>query len=246
VGVPSGRPTWLNNDLMAYPDSSRSKIGIYQTKAHILNLLEIPQVEPVQLAHGIEPDEVLYLAAETPGGVQEIYRLMANTAESEKAFLWMDAGVEDFTYRPETDTVCYRELGGKTVICARGDDGEILVMVKGRTRGALSKDGRYLVTEGDGEPVKIFDDDRVRPDYLPTEVIPPSFWIHDLETGKEVLWEGVHGKSFEWYDAATYYGSFLLWGFDGHGVNRNVTLFDLRNYLKGQGWDVPQRTQPAL
>ncbi|MCP4870568.1 MAG: hypothetical protein GY898_17835 [Proteobacteria bacterium] len=240
VGVPSARPTWVNSELMAYPDSSGSKIGIYQTSSHILNLLEIPHVNPEQLARGIGADHVLYLAAETRGGVQDIYRLEANTAETEKAFLWMDSGVEDFTYRPESDTVCYRELAGKDVICADGETGKELVVVKDRLRGALSKDNRYLVTEAPGEPVKIFDDDRERPDYLPTTVTPPALWILDLETGKEVLWEGVHGTNFEWYDAATYYGSFMLWGFDGHETNRNVTLVDLRNYLKGQGWDVPQ------
>ena len=242
VGVPSGRPAWINSELMAYPDSSGSKIGIYQTSSHILNLLEIPHVHPQQLARGAEADHVLYLAAETPGGVQDIYRLEANTAETEKAFLWMDSGVEDFTYRPESDTVCYRELSGKDVICAAGEDGKELVVVKGRTRGALSRDNRYLVTEALGEPVKIFEDDRVRPDYLPTTVTPPVLWIRDLETGQEVLWEGVHGTNFEWYDAATYYGSFMLWGFDGHETNRNVTLVDLRNFLKGEGWDAPQAT----
>jgi len=230
---------------MAYPDSSASKIGIYQTSAHILNLLEIPQVHPKQLARGVGADHVLYLAAETPGGVQDIYRLEANTAEAEKAFLWMDSGVETFTFRPELDVVCYREFAGKDVICAAGEDGEELVVVKDRRRGSLSKDGRYLVTEAPGEPVKIFEDDVVRPDYLPTEVIPPALWILDLETGKEVLWEGVHGTWFEWYDAATYYASFMLWGFDGHETNRNVTLVDLRNYLKGEGWDVPHEALPV-
>ena len=241
VGVPRGRPAWINSELVAYPDSSGGKIGIYQTSSHVLNLLEIALVEPEQLTRGAAADEVLFLAAETPGGVQDVYRLSANTAETEKAFLWMDTGAETFTYRPETDTVCYRELGGKDVICAKGEDGEEIVRVEDRDRGALSIDGRYLVTEGMGEPVKIFNDDRTRPDYLPTTVTPPVLYVRDLETGEEVLWEGVHGTDFEWYDAATYYGSFMLWGFDGHEINRNVTLVDLRNFLKGEGWDVPQQ-----
>jgi hypothetical protein len=57
----------------------------------------------------------------------------------------------------------------------------------------------------------------------------------------------VHGTEFEWYQAAPYYGSFMLWGFDGMENNRNVTLYDLRNYMKGADWEVPvQRSATAV
>ena len=240
VGIPRARPAWLTADMLAYADASGRKIGVYQVSSHILNLLELDQVEPEQLTRGKEVDEVLYMAAETPGGVRDIYRLAVNTAESEKAFQWMDLGVEDFTYQPLVDTVCYRELGGKDVVCARAEDGEELVRVEGRLRGGLSTDGRYLVTEGPGEPVKVFPEGAgEKPSFLPEEIVPPALWIMDVQAGKEILWEGVHGTQFEWYGAAPYYGSFLLWGFDGLESNRNVTLVDLRNYMKGQGWNVP-------
>lgn len=239
VGAPPAGPAWLNPEMLAYPDSTGRKIGIYQVSAHVLNLLEVPQVEPVQLTRGQAPDDLLYLAGETPGGAKDIYRLSVNTADSEKAFLWLEYGAESFTYAHEVDIVCYREMASDTVICARGQSGEEIVRVDGRKRGTVSKDGRYLVTEGDGEPIRVTPEGEVAPDWIPKEVVPPAFWIRDLQTGEEVLWDGVHGNNFQWYDAATYYGSFMFWGTDGHEMNRNVALVDLRSFMKGQGWEVP-------
>ena len=147
--------------------------------------------------------------------------------------------MEEFTYQRSVDTLCYRELGGKDVICAAAEGGRELHRVKDRKRGSLSTDGRYLVTEGDGTPVKVMEDEsQPRPSFLPEEIVPPALWILDTATGAEILWEGVHGTEFEWYEAASYYGSFLLWGFDSVEANRNVTLVDLRNYMRGQGWEV--------
>jgi len=96
IGVPSARPVWLNGEMLVYPDSTRSKLGIYKVSSHVLHLSEIEQVEPEQLARGEAADEVLYLAAETPGGVKDIYRFHADTGDTEKAFLWLDVGVEEF------------------------------------------------------------------------------------------------------------------------------------------------------
>ena len=56
---------------------------------------------------------------------------------------------------------------------------------------------------------------------------------------KRAVWAGVHGTAFQWYEAAPYFGAFMLWGFDGVETNANIPLVDLRSFLKGQGWDVP-------
>jgi hypothetical protein len=246
IGMPRSNPAWLNGEMLAYADSDGRKIGVYQIRSHVLNLIELDVVNPEQLHKGIADDEVLFLASDLPDGNKEVYRFFANTGETEKAFPWLSAGLETFTYTPEQDIVCYREFSAEDVQCRKGRDGADVVEVKGRKRGSLSADGRYLLTEGDGAPVPMYSDDeagRARaaaaPDYLPKEIIPPSFWIRDMETGKEVLWEGVHGRKFQWYQPAPYFGSFLLWGFDGIETNMNVSLVDLRSFLKGQGWTVP-------
>ena len=77
------------------------------------------------------------------------------------------------------------------------------------------------------------------PDYLPREIFPPALWITEMETGDEVLWEGIHGTRFHWYEPTPYYGSFHLWGLDGESLNENITLVDLRNFLESKGWTVP-------
>jgi hypothetical protein len=257
IGVPRSNPAWLNGEMLAYPDGDGRKIGIYQVRSHVLNLVELNVVNPEQLCKGAANDEVLFLASDVPEGNKDVYRFSADTGETERAFPWLAAGVETFTYAPALDTVCYREFASEDVVCRKGADGADVVEVKGRKRGVLSADGRYLVTEGDGAPVPVYGDDeegRARsaaaPTYIPKEIVPPSFWIRDMATGAEVLWTGVHGHAFQWYDAAPYFGSFLLWGFDGVETNTNVTLVDLRSFLKGQGWDVPigaekARNEPA-
>ncbi len=68
---------------------------------------------------------------------------------------------------------------------------------------------------------------------------PPIFYILDRTTGEELLWEGVHGTDFDWYDPSPYFASYMLWGFDQIPLNRNVTLVDLRHFLKAKGWTPP-------
>ena len=246
IGMPRSNPAWLNGEMLAYADADGRKIGVYQVRSHVLNLIELDVVQPELLQKGQAADEVLFLASDLPDGNKDAYRFSADTGETEKAFDWLTAGLETFTYTPEQDTVCYREFGSEDVQCRKGQDGADVLEVKGRKRGSLSADGRYLVTEGEGAPVSVYADDELgraraeaAPDYMPKAIIPPSFWVHDLVTKKDVLWEGVHGKNFQWYGAAPYFGSMILWGFDGVETNTNVPLVDLRAFLKGQGWQVP-------
>lgn len=242
VGIPSADSTWLNDDLLAYPESNGRQIGIYTVASHVLYLVEVDQSSPEQLTRGDEPDEVLFLAADVPGGVKDIHRLQINTGAVEKAFPWLVGGVEGFTYQKAKGVVCYRALAATEVVCASGRDGKVLRRVKNRSRGVLSIDGRYLVTEGDGKAVPNFPDlkpGETIPGYLQLETIPPALWILDMETGDELLWEGLNGTDFEWYEATPYFGSFVLWGLDGRSLNSNITLVDLRHFLESKGWKPP-------
>ena len=235
---PSARPAWINKEMLAFPVRDRGRIGVYQVRAHIVSYLDVPHVDIEQLARGDKEDEILYLGADSPGGVKYLHKLSLNTAETERAFDWLIDGLEDFTYRRETGALCYREFGRDDVTCAKGEDGKEIIHIKGRKRGTLSLDGRFLVTEGPGAPVSMSDlPAEELPDFIPQTIRPPSLWVHDVESGKEALWEGVHGEQFEWYEAKNYYSSFMLWGFDGRTVNRNVTIGDLRAWLTSKGWD---------
>jgi len=243
IGKPKSNAAWLDDDTIAFPDESGRQIGVYEVGNHVLRLLEIVPVEPAELVRGRETGQVLFLAADVPGGVQDIYSLQVQTGKVERAFEWLRGGVDTFSYQERADILCYREIGVMNVTCVRGEDGKAIHTARDRSRGTVSVDGRYLVTEGEGEPVQTFPDAAEKgtkiPDYLPTEIRPPALWILDLETGEEFSWKGVHGTRFGWYEPTPYFASFVIWGTDNESSNQNISLVDLRPLLKGQGWTPP-------
>lgn len=248
MGMPSTAPAWFNENMLAVPDSTGRKMSVYNIDSHVLNLLELDQVDPEQLSKGQDDDEMLYLAAESPGGLKYAWRLSANTGESERAFGWLDEGLESLTYRAEKDIACYRRYAETEVRCANGETGEVLRTFKDRTRVTMSIDGRYAMAEGLGEEVSVFREGRELdvqdlPPGVNTRVQPPSFWITDMETGEELIWEGVHGHSLQWYDSAPYYASFMLWGFNGEQLNANIALVELRHFMKANKWAPPRATE---
>lgn len=244
LGMPKAPPAWFNDSMFAVPDSTGRKMSVYNIDSHILNLLELDQVDPEQLNRAAGTDEVIFLASESPGGLKYAWRLFANTGETERAFGWLDEGLESLTYRVEKDIVCFRRYSDTEVVCANGTTGDTLRRFPDRDRVTVSVDGRYAMEEGLGEEVSVFREGQELdiedlPPGVKTRVRPPSFWVTDLETGDQLHWEGVHGHAFQWYDSAPYYGSFLLWGFDGEQQNANVTLVDMRHFLKANGWKPP-------
>lgn len=244
IGMPKAAPAWFNQFMLAVPDSTGRKMSVYNIESHVLNLLELDQYDPEQLSRGQEPDEVLFLASETPGGIKYAWRLSANTAEAERAFGWMDTGLETMTYQADNDAVCYREFADTEVVCAQASDGKVIGRMPDRLRGTMSVDGRYVVTESLGAPVSMFRDPEAEaakalPPGVETTIQPPLLWITDMKTGEELLWEGVHGHSFQWYESAPYFASFMLWGFESEPVNANISLVDLRHFVKGKGWLPP-------
>jgi hypothetical protein len=249
IGVPRGSGTWVADDIVAYPDRDARKIGLYYVSSNRVNLIELDQHEPEQLEKGPAADSVLFLAADVPGGTKAIYELHADLAETERAFPWMRGPMEEFTYRASQDMVCARGLGETVTICSDGETGKELHRLEDRSRASLSPDGRYLVSERLGEEISVFADAEEgaartpAPDLLPggisSKMRPPEFVILDRETGEEIVWEGVHGTDFDWYDPSPYFASYMLWGFDQVPMNRNITLVDLRHFLKSKGWVPP-------
>ena len=64
------------------------------------------------------------------------------------------------------------------------------------------------------------------PESYPKTVQPPMFSFVDMMDPGEKRWEinSAYGYDFQWYEATEYYGSFMLWGFEGKQLKRNVML----------------------
>jgi len=246
IGVPRAGGAWVTDDIVAFPDQDGRKIGIYNVQSNIVNFVELDQHEPEQLEKGVAVDSIVFLAADVPRGTKAIYELRADTAETERAFPWLSGPVEEFTFRASQNVVCYRMLEETATTCADGETGKELHRLEDRSRASLSPDGRYLVSEGEGAEVSVFTGsggDTPAPATLPggasSKIRPPTLHVLDRETGEEMVWEGVHGTDFDWYDSSPYFASYMLWGFDQVPMNRNVTLVDLRHFLKSKGWAPP-------
>ncbi len=192
---------------------------------------------------------------------RSIYRLRANTGTVERAFPWLDGPVLDFTYHAGQDLLAFRtgEEGGVTV--ARGSTGEVVRTFPDRERVSVSSDGRFWAIEGDGDPIPLFNQktdeeaeveaadgasgtaespelERLAALTMDQEYAPPTIWILDTTTDREVRLPDVFGYHFQWYEAQRYYCSFVLWGMENKEFNRNIVLTDLTPVLRDQGIDI--------
>lgn len=260
VGFPIANAVWLTNDLIAFPEKGIKtyNIDVYDVRKNIINLTGIRQALPSTLVHGKQIDEVLFMAAEREPTVKEsaddlprtIYRLAANTGQIEPAFPWLEEPVLDYTYERNSDLVAYRTASSGGVVVADGASGEVRYTFPGKTRASVSTDGRFILLEGPGEPIPVFhqrteEDAEAEtvpelevPEYMPTEVEPPTLWVLDTRTDDQVKLPDVFGYSFAWYEAQLYWGSMVMWGMENKEFNRNIALTDLTPVLKAQGIEI--------
>ncbi len=262
VGFPIGNAVWFNDDLVAFPEKGVKSynIDVYDVRKNIINITGLQQVAPRDLARGAGVDEVLFLAATrekdptlpSDDPPESIYRLFANTGEVQPAFPWLEGPVEDYTYHPGEDLLAYRIADYDGVIVAEGATGTERRRFPGKTRVSISVDGRFWTLEGLGEPIPIFhqrtEEDLAAgeataaeldvPTYMEREVAPPTLWILDTRTDREVQLKHVFGSRFQWYAAAPYYASFVLWGLENKEFNRNVVLTDVTPQLKEAGIEI--------
>ena len=258
VGFPIANAVWFNDELIAFPEKGVKSynIDVYDVRKNIINITGIKLFSPDTLMRGAAVDEVLFLAAQrepNPSNPDDhpdrsIHRLSANTGHIEPAFAWLTEPVLDFTYNPHVDLVAYTTATSGGVIVAEGATGAQRHEFPGMERASVSADGRFIAVEGLGDPIPIFhqktDEDEVDgetpteaptmdlPDYMPTEVQPPTLWIVVTRDGKQVKLPDVFGYNFQWYEVQPYYCSFVLWGMENKEFNRNVVLTDLTSVLK--------------
>jgi hypothetical protein len=267
VGLPLPQPigpaTWLSPTRLAVPVGPAAP----GTGPNRLALVEVPPTTPADQPPAPAPvafvdlpgvDDVLAAQA---GPTEGEVRLLAATSTGTRAFAvvegslrpllpWLPNDVLTLTWAPAQGAAVVGRGDGVTVHAEA--DGAALGAWSGATRGTLHPEGRWLVLEGLGEPVSVFEKrswkdlppevaerERARaaelaarlPPGVETTVRPPELSIVDRTTGRRVRVTSFQGEDFAWYAARLPFATFALWGFEDTQVKRNVALVDLTSHL---------------
>lgn len=256
--TPIGPAAWLNSTRLAIPlgpaeGAKDDRIALYdlptgagQTQIVYKTLPGL--TKPGDLHVGDKSSELLFTALK--GDKRHIYRMNLTDGTIAEAWPWASGlEVDTFDYQPARDMLTVGAAGKVTLY---GTDGKKAGAWMPARRGILHPRGRWLALESDGKAVSIFyqrtwdelsEKARARelarakkfeeklPPWYPHEVKPPTISLVDLQTGKRWMFTGFFGTDFQWYEARDYYASFILWGFEGKQMNRNVMLGDLADRM---------------
>jgi hypothetical protein len=261
IEIPTGQTAWLNQQKIAYPLAAKadskdkaSRIGIFDTFQHTLDIRKASGLSDLDdMQRGLDPS-TLYFTASGTAGTRTVHHLDVNTGSIQEAFAWLTGPVESFTFTPESNTVV---IGAKNTVTAyQANSGEVIGQYSPATRGVMHPDGSWLALEHLGDTVSVFyqrrwekqkgrdwaqEKKRVEdlesnlPSWYDPKVKLPSLSFVQLETGKRWTVRTFFGDKFRWYppinSRAKFFGSYILWGFEGKQVNRNVMLGDLSTLL---------------
>jgi hypothetical protein len=254
--TPVGPAAWLNTARIAVPvgpaeGETTLRMAVFDKDQATLLHHAIPGLEQIEsLQVGSSPSQLLFTALRD--GKRHIFAMDLDDGTVSEPFPWAAAfEVTTFTYTPGADAVVIGGEGKATLYdAATGSERGTWAPAK---RGQLHPAGRWLALEHDGEAVSIFyqrswdelsEHARARelarakafeerlPDWYPKEVNPPTITLVDLQTGTRWMFTGFQGHQFEWYPARDYYASYILWGFEGKELNRNVMLGNLADRMR--------------
>lgn len=252
IDQPTGHPAWLNDQRIAVPivpdhkdETGRERIALYDIRAMILEFMPVPGLSGISdLQRSTDSNMVLFTAL-GKDGTRGVYRFTLSDGTLEQPFAWLKGPVDSMTYAP----------GPRLLTVARGDQvtlynetGDALGTFSGK-RGSVDPTGSWLALEQDGEEVSVFYQrswegmsQREReiaerraerlgerfPEWYPKTVRLPTLEFVHLPTGKRGASTSFYGTRFQWYEREPYWGSFLLWGYEGKQLNTNVQLASLR------------------
>lgn len=252
IDQPTGQPAWVNDNRIAIPivpdpkdDKARERIALYDIAQFVLELKRVPDLVGItDLARGPDPN-TLYLTAMGADGVRTVYSYDLGKGTAERAFPWLKGPVDSMTYTWQAERLVLGTNGQLTVYTP---DGTALGTYAGK-RGTIAPGGDWLAIERDGDEVSVFYQrswegmsrrereiaerkakrlgDRF-PDWYPKTVKLPTIEFVHLPTGKRGESRSFYGTRFQWYEREPYWGSFLLWGYEGKQLNTNVQLGNLR------------------
>lgn len=256
--TPIGPAAWLNASRLAIPVGPKEHDGpnrlvLFDLEQRSLFEHPLPDFTAVHAAQrGASRDQVLLLATDTHGE-RRIHRIDVTTGAIDQPFPFLSGPVDTFTYTPQVDALTVGQGDAVTVYIAA--TGETRGTFRPAQRGTVHPDGRWLALEHEGEPISIFYQrswDELSPrarerelarakkfeeqfsarSNFPTTVRPPTLGFVDLSTGKRAYLDSVYGRSFAWYEPTPFFGSAILWGFEGKEFKRNVFLANMHDRLR--------------
>jgi len=261
IPLPSGQSAWINQQKLAYPivphkdeGDKVAYIGLFDTFQHTMDARQTPGLTDLdELQAGLQTAD-LYFAATNASGDRSVHHMDIDTGEVKPGFSWLTSPVETFTFSPKANRVV---IGSKnTVTVYQADTGKVVSIWSPASRGIMHPDGKWLALEHEGQSISVFyqrrwekqkgrtwDQEQRRvadlennlPSWYDPTVKLPTFSFVQLETGKRWELRNFFGHAFQWFPQvnarAKYFGSFILWGFEGKQVNRNVMLGDLSPLL---------------
>ena len=255
IDQPTGQPAWLNDNRIAVPivpahddKEGRERIALYDISAYVLALKRVPGLTGItDLSRGPDPN-TLYLTALGADGARGIYSFDLSDGSIGRPFPFIEGPVASMSYTHQAERLVVGQNGRVTVYDPAGTP---IISTVGQ-RGTVSLAGDWLAVERQGEEVSVFYQrswegmsrrerelaeqkakrlgDRF-PDWYPKSVKLPTLEFVHLASGRRGESRSFYGTRFQWYPREPYWGSFLLWGYEGKQLNTNVQLGNLRMRL---------------
>lgn len=251
IDQPTGQPAWVNDHRIAVPivpdpkdPKAVERIALYDIRQFTLELRQVPDIAGVtDLSRG--PDSnVVYFTGIGSEGTRGVYAMDLSDGSLSRPFPWLTGPVQTFHYTWQTEHVAVGR--GETVELYKADGTPVHTFPG--TRGTVHKSGKWLALERPGQEVSVFYQRtwetmsrREReiaerkatqvaerfPDWYPKTVKLPTLEFVDLETGRRGESDTFYGTRFQWYENQSFWGSYVLWGYEGKQFNRNVMLGNL-------------------
>jgi hypothetical protein len=257
---PIGPAAWLTSSRLVLPvgpaeGETANRLAVFDVDTPSVYYRSLPGVRAVHdvMASG-DLATAIALVDDSMGKGRAVSIDLASGAVSD-AFPWLQGPIDTLTLTPKADAV---SVGRGETVTLYTWQGEPHSSWTPATRGTVHSGGRWVALEHEGEPVSIFQQrawdelsERARereiarterfveglPEDFQTEVRPPTLSLVDLADGERHRITSVQGHRFQWYEAADFYGSFLLWGFESKQFKRNVLLGNFRDRMSAMESD---------
>ncbi|MFK7931807.1 MAG: hypothetical protein AB8H79_26760 [Myxococcota bacterium] len=251
IDQPTGQPTWVLDHRIAIPivpdhkdKTGKERVALYDIRQFTLEIRAVPDITGIdELSRSPDPN-VVYFTGFGTDGTRGVYSLSLADGSVGRPFPWLTGPVKTFTYTYQPDILA---VGRGDRVELFHSDGTPQGSFAGQ-RGTVHKDGKWLALERPGEEVSIFyqrawdamsrrerelAERRAKelgqrfPDWYPKTIQLPTLEFVDLSTGLRGESRSFYGTRFQWYEKQDFWGSFVLWGYEGKQFNRNVMLGNL-------------------